>query len=262
MGFLHHTFSEVYARRNNWLTTIDVRVKLVYIVLLLAINLLTKNIFIPLFFLSASFILLLSVKIPFITILRNMALPLSFAVFILLIRGLHEGEKVWLSVSVIGYKVVLKEEGLWAGLQTCSKVLGGISLVILLSFTTTISQLCAGLKWFRVPNTIIDLLALIYRYIFLLLDEVDTMWTAQKSRLGHASWKKMIQSFGTLGGMLFIRAFERAERTYEAMHARGYEGGGVLTAGLPPWRKKEYVCLMGVIFIVSFLIYTGNMQVW
>ena len=195
-------------------------------------------------------------------ILRNMALPLSFAVFILLIRGLHEGEKVWLSVSVIGYKVVLKEEGLWAGLQTCSKVLGGISLVILLSFTTTISQLCAGLKWFRVPNTIIDLLALIYRYIFLLLDEVDTMWTAQKSRLGHASWKKMIQSFGTLGGMLFIRAFERAERTYEAMHARGYEGGGVLTAGLPPWRKKEYVCLMGVIFIVSFLIYTGNMQVW
>jgi len=92
-------------------------------------------------------------------------LPLSFAVFILLIRGLHEGEKVWLSLSIVGYKLVLKEEGLWNGLQTCSKVLGGISLVILLSFNTTISQLCAGLKWFRVPNTIIDLLALMYRYI-------------------------------------------------------------------------------------------------
>ena len=65
MGFLHHTFSEVYARRNNWLTEVDVRVKLLYIVLLLAINLLAKNIFIPLLFLSVSFILLLSVKNPF-----------------------------------------------------------------------------------------------------------------------------------------------------------------------------------------------------
>ena len=262
MGFLHHTFSEVYARRNNWLTEVDVRVKLFYIVLLLAINLLTKNIFIPLFFLSVSFILLLSVKIPFTAILRSMLLPLSFAVFILLIKGLHEGEKVWLSLSIVGYKVVLKEEGLWNGLQTCSKVLGGISLVILLSFTTTISRLCAGLRWFHVPNTIIELLAFIYRYIFLLLDEVATMWTAQKSRLGHTSWKKMIQSLGILGGMLVIRAFERAERTYEAMHARGYEGGGVLTISLPSWRKREYVCLIGIIFIVSFLIYTRHVRLW
>ncbi|HHT9137441.1 MAG TPA: cobalt ECF transporter T component CbiQ [Candidatus Wunengus sp. YC60] len=262
MGFFHHTFSDVYARRNNWLTGIDVRVKLVYIVLLLAINLLTKNIFIPLIFLSASFILLLSVKIHFTAILRNMALPLSFAVFILLIRGLHEGEKVWLSVSVIGYKVVLKEEGLWNGLQTCSKVVGGISLVILLSFITTISQLCAGLKWFRVPNTIIDLLALIYRYIFIFLDEVDTMWTAQKTRLGYASWKKTIKSFGILGGMLVIRAFARAEQTYEAMHARGYEGGGILTATLPPWRKKEYTFVIGIVFVLSFLIYTRNVRIW
>src|SRR3990167_4728015 len=260
MGFLHHTFSEVYARRNNWLTEVDVRVKLLYIVLLLAINLLTKNIFIPLFFLSVSFSLLLTVKIPFTAILRSMLLP--FAVFILLIRGLHEGEKVWLSLSIAGYKLVLKEEGLWNGLQTCSKVLGGISLVILLSFNTTISQLCAGLKWFRVPNTIIDLLALMYRYIFLFLDEVDTMWTAQRTRLGHTSWKKTIKSFGILGGMLVIRAFARAEQTYEAMHARGYEGGGILTATLPPWRKKEYVFAIGIVFVLSFLIYTRNVQVW
>ena len=188
-------------------------------------------------------------------------MPLSFAVFILLIRGLHEGEKVWLSLSIVGYKVVLKEEGLWNGLQTCSKVLGGISLVILLSFTTTISQLCAGLKWFRVPNTIIDLLALIYRYIFLFLDEVDTMWTAQRTRLGHTSWKNN-KIIWDIGGMLVIRAFARAEQTYEAMHARGYDGGGILTATLPPWRKKEYVFVIGIVFVLSFLIYTRHVRVW
>jgi len=113
-----------------------------------------------------------------------------------------------------------------------------------------------------VPNTLIDLLALMYRYIFLFLDEVDTMWTAQRTRLGHTSWKKTIKSFGILGGMLVIRSFARAEQTYEAMHARGYEGGGILTATLPPWRKKEYVFVIGIVFLLSFLIYTRHVRVW
>lgn len=262
MNFFHHTFSDAYARRNNWLTKIDVRIKLVYIVLLLAINLLAKDIFIPMVFLAISFALLLSVKISFTTILRSMVMPAFFALFILLVKGLHEGKTVWFSFSIVGYDIVLREEGLRSGLQTCSKALGGVSLVILFSFTTTISRLCAGLRWFRAPNTVVELLAFIYRYIFLLLDEVTTMWIAQKSRLGHTTWKKMIQSFGMLGGMLFIRAFDRAERTHEAMHARGYEGGGILTAALPAWNKKEYVCLAGIAFVTSLIIYTGNVRIW
>lgn len=262
MGFLHHTFSDTYARRNNWLTRIDIRVKLLYFILLLAINIFTRNIGISFLFLLVSFTLLTTIKVPLMTILQGMLVPISFAVLILLMKGLHEGEKVWISFSLIGYEITLKEEGLRSGIHTCSKVLGGISLVILFSFTTTIGRLCAGLKWFRIPNTIIELLAFMYRYIFLLLDEVSAMWNAQKSRLGHTSWKRRIQSFGTLGGMLIIRAFGRAEQTYEAMHARGYEGGGILTGNLLPWRKKEYLFIIGIIFILPLLIYVGNIQIW
>ncbi|HHT9130613.1 MAG TPA: cobalt ECF transporter T component CbiQ, partial [Candidatus Brocadiaceae bacterium] len=255
-------FSDVYARQNNWLSRIDVRIKLFYVISLLVMNLLAKNILIPLLFLSASFILLFSVKIPLKAMLRSMLLPMSFAILILFVKGLHEGEREWVSFAVAGHTVSLKEEGLRSGLHTCAKVLGGISLVIVFSFTTTISRLCAGLKWFRVPNTIIELLAFIYRYIFLLLDEVSTMWVAQKSRLGHSSWKKIIKSFGALGGMLIIRAIERSERTYEAMRARGYEGGGILTVNLPPWRKREYAFVIGIVLVLPLFIYTGNMQIW
>lgn len=262
MGFLHHTFSDIYTRQDNWLTKTDVRIKLLYIVLLLTINLWSQNIFVSLLFLPVSFLLLLLIKIPIMAMLRSMLLPVSFAILILFIKGLHEGEKEWLSFSFVGYKVILKEEGLRSGLHTCSKVLGGISIVIIFSFTTSISQLCAGLKWFRLPNTIIELLSFIYRYVFILLDEASTMWTAQKSRLGHASWKKVIKSFGTLAGMLIIRAFERAERTNEAMQVRGYEGGGILTINLPPWRKQEYASVLGLALILPILIYIGSMQIW
>lgn len=262
MGFLHHTFSDTYARRNNWLTRIDIRVKLLYFIFFLAINIFTRNTGISFLFLLVSFTLLTAIRVPLMTILKGMLIPMSFAILILLMKGLHEGQKEWISFSLMGYKVTLKEEGLRGGICTCSKVLGGISLVILFSFTTTIGQLCVGLKWFRIPNTVIELLAFMYRYIFLFLDEVSTMWNAQKSRLGHASWKKVIQSFGILGGMLIIRAFGRAERTYEAMHARGYEGGGILTGNLLPWRKREYLLAIGIIFILPLLIYVGNIRIW
>ncbi|GAB63333.1 MAG: cobalt ECF transporter T component CbiQ [Candidatus Jettenia sp.] len=262
MGFLHHTFSEVYARKNNWLTRVDIRVKLLYIISLLSINVLAKNISVPLFFLFTSFVLVLSVKVPFPVILRNLLLPMLLAIFILLMKGLHEGERVWMSFSFIGYKVALKEEGLWSGIHICSKVLGGVSLVMLLSFTTTIRHLCTGLKWFRIPDTVIELLSFMYRYIFLFLDEVATIWIAQKSRLGHASWKKTIQSFGILGGMLIIRAFERSERTYEAMQVRGYKGDGILMVNLSPWRKREYLFTTGILFLAPFLVYAGTIPVW
>ncbi|MCC7212735.1 MAG: hypothetical protein IT451_12965, partial [Candidatus Brocadia sp.] len=140
--------------------------------------------------------------------------------------------------------------------------LGGISLVITFSYTTTISRLCAGLTWFRVPNTIVELMAFMYRYIFLFVDEVATMWIAQKSRLGHTSWRKMIPSLGSLCGTLIIRAFDRAERTSEAMYVRGYEGGRILTVALSPWRKKEYIFFIGMVLITPILIYTGGLCLW
>jgi cobalt/nickel transport system permease protein len=191
-----------------------------------------------------------------------MFLPMLFAILISLVKGLYDGKTVWLSFSILGHKVVLKEEGLHSGLHICSKVLGGISLVITFSFTTTISRLCTGLKWFHMPNTIVELLAFMYRYIFLLLDEVSTMWIAQKSRLGHASWRKTIKSLGTLGGLLIMRAFDRAERTHEAMHVRGYDGGSILTLNLSSWSKKEYALVMGMALILALLIFTGKMQPW
>ncbi|BBO16096.1 cobalt ECF transporter T component CbiQ [Candidatus Brocadia pituitae] len=175
---------------------------------------------------------------------------------------MHEGERVWFSASILGYKFVFREEGFFGGLHTGSKVLGGISLVITFSFTTTISRLCAGLTWFRVPDTIVELMAFMYRYIFLFVDEVATMWIAQKSRLGHISWRKMTTSLGTLCGVLIIRAFDRAERTYEAMYVRGYEGGSILTVALSPWRRKEYIFFLGMVLVTPILIYAGGLGLW
>jgi cobalt/nickel transport system permease protein len=99
-----------------------------------------------------------------------------------------------------------------------------LSCMLLLTATTRFSDLLRVLWWLRVPTLLVTTLALMYRYLFVLLDEADRMQRARRSRTfttGRAwAWRGSAQ----VAGLLFVRASERAERVYLAMCARGWRG--------------------------------------
>lgn len=51
------------------------------------------------------------------------------------------------------------------------------------------------------------------------------MQEAQKVRLGYCNWRLSMNSLSILGACVIIRAYDRAERVYEAMLVRGYTQG-------------------------------------
>ena len=257
MEILKHVVMDHFAHRNNWLTNIEVRVKLFYIGIGLLLNILSNGIIIPLVFLVTSLILLKTIKISFLNLGLRMIVPLFFGVFIMLIMGLHKGETVMLSGSFLGYELALKKEGLLIGLLLFTKVVGGVMLLLLLSFTTTISKICMAARWMKIPETIIEVLSFVYRYLFLLIEETETMMSSQKSRLGYVTWFKTIKSFGNLGGVLLIRSIVRAENVHTAMTSRGYNGGRVLTIHLTPLVKNDYAILLSCGVLLAFLSYFG-----
>ncbi len=64
-----------------------------------------------------------------------------------------------------------------------------------------------------------------YRFVFVLWDELDTMRTARSARTfakrgALFRWRNSAQMIG----MLLIRALGRSERVYGAMCARGWDG--------------------------------------
>lgn len=95
--------------------------------------------------------------------------------------------------------------------------------VVLLSNTTPFGQVLAVLRWGRVPVLLVTTLALMHRYLYVLLDESERLRRARASRTfgrrRRARWKVL----GTVVGQLFVRASERAERIYAAMCARGWK---------------------------------------
>jgi cobalt/nickel transport system permease protein len=112
-------------------------------------------------------------------------------------------------------------------------------------------------RWMKIPETLIEVLSFVYRYLFLLIEEMETMMSSQRSRLGYITWFKTIKSFGNLGGALIIRSIIRAESAHTAMASRGYDGGRILTIQLAPLLRSDYVILLSSGILLAFLSYLG-----
>ena len=95
--------------------------------------------------------------------------------------------------------------------------------MLLLSNTTPFSELLGVLRRVRFPALMITTLALMYRYLSVLVDEAERMQRARASRTFTRRRSHLWQSLGTVLGQLFVRSTERAERIYAAMCARGWK---------------------------------------
>ena len=94
-----------------------------------------------------------------------------------------------------------------------------------LANVTPFDQLLAACCRLGMPRLFAALLAFMYRYLFVLFDELARMRTAQRARtFGPRSTWETWSSNGQLLGMLLIRAMNRAERIHGAMCARGWDG--------------------------------------
>ncbi|MGD0089504.1 MAG: cobalt ECF transporter T component CbiQ, partial [Planctomycetota bacterium] len=127
--------------------------------------------------------------------------------------------------------LALPRSGLLVFWNILAKSLLGASAVILLTSTTPFPALLGGLAWLRVPRLFIMVLSFAYRYVFVLLDEAQRMKRARDARCYAGQWLWQTQVVGQMLGTLFLRSYERGERVYLAMLARGYETGRECGAG-------------------------------
>ena len=86
-------------------------------------------------------------------------------------------------------------------------------------------QMLATLRGMHVPDVLTSVLAFMYRYAFVMWDELETMRTARRARsFGKQSLWFRWQTSAQLIGMLLLRAVSRAERVHGAMRARNWDG--------------------------------------
>ncbi|HSW32663.1 MAG TPA: cobalt ECF transporter T component CbiQ [Steroidobacteraceae bacterium] len=98
-----------------------------------------------------------------------------------------------------------------------------LATMVLLTATTRFSDLLGVLWRARVPALLVTTLALMYRYLFVLVEEMERMQRARRSRTFTAGRRTVWRGSAEVAGQLFVRTSERAERVYLAMCARGWK---------------------------------------
>ncbi|MDR2048453.1 MAG: cobalt ECF transporter T component CbiQ [Treponema sp.] len=97
-----------------------------------------------------------------------------------------------------------------------------VSAALILAGSTPFHVLCACLRRFHVPSVLCLQLALCYRYIAVLLEEAQAMYTACVLRSSGKT--AAMKDMGPLLGTLLLRSLDRADRVYSAMRCRGFNG--------------------------------------
>jgi cobalt/nickel transport system permease protein len=102
---------------------------------------------------------------------------------------------------------------------------------LLLVATTRFPDMIHALEHLHFPNLIVTIIAFLYRYLFVLTNEVLRLTRARQARSatatgfrsgGDAIWRARVT--GNMVGQLFLRSYERSDRIYNAMLSRGYTG--------------------------------------
>jgi cobalt/nickel transport system permease protein len=131
-----------------------------------------------------------------------------------------------------------------------------VQAALLLAFTTPFHELVDGLRQLRLPRIMVAIISFMYRYLAVLGEEATRMTRARAARSagtrdggkggGSIRWRARVT--GAMVGSLFLRSYERSERIYAAMQARGFEGEFRHLHGRP--LRPAEVALLGTILLL------------
>lgn len=101
----------------------------------------------------------------------------------------------------------------------------GVMALTALTSTTPFSSLLQGMRKLAVPKLLVAMLGLVYRYIFVLIDQAMRVRRARDYRGGsRGPLRRKLAAAGSAVGSMFVRTLERADRVHLAMQGRGYRG--------------------------------------
>ncbi len=165
---------------------------------------------------------------------RRATIELPFVLLAVALPFAGHGERVtWLGMS-------LSVDGLYGAWNIAVKGTLGVLASLLLAGTTTMRDLILGLDRLRVPSIFTQIATFMLRYLDVLAEDARRMRIARLSRGYDPRFLWQVKAFAVSIGALFLRAFERGERVYLAMLARGYTGR-LPRAGHEPASARQWL---------------------
>jgi cobalt/nickel transport system permease protein len=260
---MHVHFLDPYRPRNSPIHRLDPRIKLVLAVAFILTNALLPfgswPIYILLFALIISVEVLSDLGVGYVLKRSSLALPFVMAALPLIFT--IPGVTIF-SLTIGPWQTHASLQGLERFISISIKSWVSVQAAIVLAASTSFPDLLVAMRALHVPQLLVSIFGLMWRYMFVLVDEAGRLLRARSARSGRSDqpgtkpggslfWRAKVT--GGMAGSLFLRAFERSDRIYMAMVSRGYDGE-VHALPLPQVQPMQWVVLAaGLGVLATFL---------
>ncbi len=201
--------------------------KFLFSVLTLTACILSRSIIIAFLVLAVTGILTVyKGKIPLSRYIKLMTVPIVFlflgtlAIFV----NVSETPLDAFAFPIGSYYITGSVQGLFHGIQLICTALASTSCLYFLSLNTPVTDILNILRKLHVPALILELMLLIYRYIFVIVHLASDITVSQNSRLGNIRPSTAKKSFAAMVSSVFILSVRRSGELYDALEARCYNG--------------------------------------
>lgn len=222
---------------------------------LLMASLVASSIVIPLIGLFIGFVLLsYSTRLRFPRVIAIALLDglLIFFIGAMVIAFVTAGKPLW-TFDLGSLSVTFSQEGVHLGSLVFLRAVTGVTVMLFFATSTPLPQFANSLRQVWVPKEIVELTVLVYRYSFLLLEQLDTMYIAADCRLGFHGYRNKYRTTSKMAVNVFTRSLDVAERSQAALNARSYQG--VFHCYRPPVKlSAKWVSLSLAVFISLYAI--------
>lgn len=164
-----------------------------------------------------------TLHLPWRLLIRRLYMPFGIAWLVCLDLLFTNGSHPLLILSIGPVSLTAYREGLQLGALVALRIMAAVTLGSILSFSTPVIEILETMRIFKMPGFIVDIAAMMYRYVFILEETARNMRRSQLSRMGaSASWCKQASDTGKVAGNLLTKSLDRSIMIYKAMLARGY----------------------------------------
>lgn len=262
--FTHSNFNR-YQYRKSIIHNLDPRVKI-----LAAIGLILSNVLLPdgawigfgLSFIALLIIIKLA-NIGYDFVFKRSLLALPFVLVAVTILFTLPGNSL-VSFKLFFWDLTITDAGVLRLVSILIRAWLSVQAAIILTATTSFPDIAHGLRHLKFPLILIAILSFMYRYLFVLTEEAQRLLQGRAARSASLPnspkppLKWQARNAGNMVGQLFLRSYERSDRVYNAMVARGFQGQ-FLTLKPHIMQSNDWLALAVLLAILSIIQITGQL---
>jgi len=210
---------------------LDARVKVIVTLLAIVSNVVLPDAAWLAFALTWGFVVLASVLADLgpAFVLKRSVVALPFALAAVTVVFTLPGQAI-ADLAIGPWHLTATDRGLSRFMSIVVRSWLSVQFAVLLVATTRFPDLMQALRHLRVPALLVAVISLMYRYLAVLIEEATRLMRARDARGARlpgrrgptVGWQARVA--GNMVGQLFLRSYERSDRVYAAMLARGYHG--------------------------------------